>query len=179
MAALPVGPLPVRSRSRSQAQLRLVQPPASPCTLRPFDFERECPPPPRPVRARPEPAPRPPAPAHRRRTASRGAALIAARRTRPGLVRRSVPGALTLAVLAGAWFGAGALVGLRPSATPGVRAPGASLVAGATYVVQPGDTLWSIALRLDPAGDPRPVVDELSSELGGAPLQPGEHLVLP
>src|SRR3712207_3558261 len=30
-----------------------------------------------------------------------------------------------------------------------------------TYVVEPGDTLWSIARRVAPGRDPRPVVDGL------------------
>jgi len=46
------------------------------------------------------------------------------------------------------------------------------------YVVQPGDTYWSIARNLQPSGDVRALVDKLSSEHGGAPLQPGEQLAL-
>jgi nucleoid-associated protein YgaU len=108
-------------------------------------------------------------------------APVASRTVRRGAARarRFVPGLLTLGLLAGLWWGAGALTGLRPAAAAGQRAPGAALVAGQSYVVRPGDTLWSIALRLDPAGDPRPVVDQLESELGSATLQPGEVLQLP
>lgn len=50
-----------------------------------------------------------------------------------------------------------------------------------TYVVHPGDTLWSIAVRLSPRGaDPRPVVDELAAanHLSGA-LVAGQTLRLP
>ena len=50
--------------------------------------------------------------------------------------------------------------------------------AAAVYVVQPGDTYWSIARHLQPSGDVRAVVDTLSSQHGGAPLQPGEQLAL-
>jgi LysM repeat protein len=46
------------------------------------------------------------------------------------------------------------------------------------YVVQPGDTYWTIARRLQPTGDVRVLVDRLSGDHGGAPLQPGEQLVL-
>jgi hypothetical protein len=46
-------------------------------------------------------------------------------------------------------------------------------------VVQPGDSLWSIAARLEPGRDPRPVVDELTTARGGAPLVPGEVITLP
>ena len=42
-----------------------------------------------------------------------------------------------------------------------------------TYVVQPGDTLWSIAERLDPTGDPRPVVAQLAAQVGGDTVVPG------
>ncbi|MGC8511472.1 MAG: LysM peptidoglycan-binding domain-containing protein [Acidimicrobiales bacterium] len=47
------------------------------------------------------------------------------------------------------------------------------------YVVQPGDTLWSIAHRLDPAGDERPLVDRLASQLHGASIYPGETIQVP
>jgi hypothetical protein len=50
--------------------------------------------------------------------------------------------------------------------------------AAAVYVVQPGDTYWSIARNLQPSGDVRALVDKLSSQHGGAPLQPGEQLGL-
>jgi nucleoid-associated protein YgaU len=49
----------------------------------------------------------------------------------------------------------------------------------ATYIVQPGDTLWSIALRLDPTGDPRTLVDELVQINGGSRLDVGQRLVIP
>jgi LysM repeat protein len=46
-----------------------------------------------------------------------------------------------------------------------------------SYVVQPGDSLWSVAEHVDPADDPRQVVDELSVARQGAPLLPGETIV--
>jgi LysM repeat protein len=51
--------------------------------------------------------------------------------------------------------------------------------APAVHVVQPGDTLWSIARGLDPAADVRLTVDRLVALNGGAPLQVGQRLVLP
>lgn len=48
-----------------------------------------------------------------------------------------------------------------------------------SYVVQPGETLWSIASRLDPGGDPRPLVSELEARIGSDTVYPGERIVLP
>ena len=42
------------------------------------------------------------------------------------------------------------------------------------HVVEPGDTLWSIAGDLAPGEDRRPVVDALSDARDGAALVPGE-----
>lgn len=46
-------------------------------------------------------------------------------------------------------------------------------------VVEPGDSLWSIAQRVAPGHDPRPIVDALSESLGGASLRPGQSLMVP
>lgn len=94
-------------------------------------------------------------------------------------LRRLLPGVATLAVLGSLWFGVGALA-TTAHGTPIVRLPGSVPVAGGyAYTVQPGDTLWSIASRLEPGADPRPLVDRLQAELHGRPLLPGERLVLP
>jgi len=53
--------------------------------------------------------------------------------------------------------------------------------ASKTYVVEPGDTLWSIASRFAPATDPRVVVDAIASANGVDPgsLVPGQQLSIP
>lgn len=54
-----------------------------------------------------------------------------------------------------------------------------STVGQATYVVQPGDTLWSITERLYPAADLPQVVDALVTLNGGASIQAGQTLTMP
>ena len=84
--------------------------------------------------------------------------------------RRVAAAVLVLASLAMAGK-AGAALGGFPLAAP-ERHP-----AESRYVVHSGDSLWSIAERIQPEGDVRPVVDELSTARGGAPLVPGEVIV--
>ena len=49
-----------------------------------------------------------------------------------------------------------------------------------SYVVQPGDSLWTIALRISD-GDPRDVVGTIEdlNHLDGATIQAGQTLLLP
>jgi Tfp pilus assembly protein FimV len=54
-----------------------------------------------------------------------------------------------------------------------------STVGQAPYVVQPGDTLWSIAERLYPSADLPQVVDALVTVNGGASIQAGQTLTMP
>ena len=46
-----------------------------------------------------------------------------------------------------------------------------------SYVVQPGDSYWSVAQRVAPNEDPRAVVANLERARGGAPLLPGQTIV--
>jgi hypothetical protein len=86
--------------------------------------------------------------------------------------RRAVAVAVGLAVLVMAGK-AGAALGGSPLAAP-ERRPATSHT-----VAEPGDSLWSIAARLEPGHDPRPAVDALTAARGGAPLVPGEVVTMP
>ena len=67
----------------------------------------------------------------------------------------------------------------RLSGTPGSTPVGA-VGRDVVYVVQTGDTLWEIGLRLNPPGrDIRPFVDRLVDAAGTSVLQPGQRIVLP
>jgi LysM repeat protein len=46
-------------------------------------------------------------------------------------------------------------------------------------VVQPGDTLWSIAEAIAPDTDVRITVDQLVAINGDSPIVPGQELELP
>ena len=47
------------------------------------------------------------------------------------------------------------------------------------YTVQPGDTLWSIAVAVNPSADPRPLVATLASQTGSYTVEPGERITVP
>lgn len=95
--------------------------------------------------------------------------------------RRLVAGGLAAAILLGLLVGLQALFG-RPGGGPlaSVGSPAAAQPAVArVWVVHPGDTLWSIALASGARGDIRPLVAQMSAEVGGRPLQPGERIRIP
>ena len=46
------------------------------------------------------------------------------------------------------------------------------------YIVQPGDTLWDIAVAIAPGADPRGLVHELADAAGGSTLEPGQQIVI-
>ena len=69
---------------------------------------------------------------------------------------------------------AGASRPTHPSGPPHTRAQ--------VYVVEPGDTLWTIAARVvGPGADPRPVVDALiaRNHIADAAIRSGQVLRLP
>jgi len=64
----------------------------------------------------------------------------------------------------------------------GQETPGgmpAGLIDGSVYVVQPGDTLSSIAHRINPGADQGALVAKMAHEVGSNEVVPGEHVVLP
>jgi hypothetical protein len=74
---------------------------------------------------------------------------------------------------------AGAALGGSSLATPERRPASASESArtsARSTVVRPGDSLWSVAARLAPGADPRPVVDALADARHGTVLVPGETI---
>ncbi|HEX6418159.1 MAG TPA: LysM peptidoglycan-binding domain-containing protein [Acidimicrobiales bacterium] len=98
-------------------------------------------------------------------------------------LRRRRLAALVAAVVlaAAAWAAVGLVSGLGavgPTAEPRPVDVGPPLESGQEYVVQQGDTLWTIAQRIAPGADPRPIVDALREANGGPELQVGTRLTL-
>jgi hypothetical protein len=106
---------------------------------------------------------RPPVPAPSRVASRRHRSVAVYRR------RRFVAAALGVGIVLVAGQAAAALGG-SPLA-PVERRP---QVHAEQVVVEPGDTLWSIAKRVAPDRDPREVVDALVQARGTAALLPGE-----
>jgi len=103
-------------------------------------------------------------------------AQSARRRPSASVIRRRRLFAL---VVAGAFVvmaaRAGAALGSSSLGASEQRPPSAHVTQ---YVVQPGDTLWSIAKQLAPNKDPRQIVDAISHARGTkTPLQPGETIL--
>ena len=69
----------------------------------------------------------------------------------------------------------------NPTVMPTVMESAASesLNSGSSIIVKPGDTLWSIARQLQPAGDIRPLVDRIAKINNGHSLIAGQALLLP
>ena len=83
-------------------------------------------------------------------------------------------------VVAGLSIAIGVLVAVVTVAVE-VGGGGLELAGSSTVVVQPGDTLWSIAQDLAPQEDPRAVVDAIVdlNDLPDVGLVPGQLLELP
>jgi hypothetical protein len=95
--------------------------------------------------------------------------------------RRLIALVLAVMVVASAALGVQALAGLTQvggTSSPQPLDAHEGPVAGQRYVVQPGDTLWSIAEQIAPDDDPRVVVDALRAANGGPELEVGAELIL-
>ncbi|MGA9159320.1 MAG: LysM peptidoglycan-binding domain-containing protein [Actinomycetota bacterium] len=86
--------------------------------------------------------------------------------------RRRLTLTVSLALVAAAWAGP-AMRALGPPERP-------ERVSRTSYVVREGDTLWSIARRVSPGDDPRPLVDTLATvnRIDAGELVPGQTLVI-
>ncbi len=103
-------------------------------------------------------------------------------RSQPSAAARRLRAAVAVLAVAavGTLLGAGALAGAEQAPDPGAPTPadqGRAVDAG-LHVVQPGDTLWSLARRLQPEGDVRPLVARLRAGAGGGALVPGQRIRL-
>jgi LysM repeat protein len=85
--------------------------------------------------------------------------------------------AVVLAMAGALAVGRGALAGLAPAPPAAHAAPAPA--GSATLVVRPGDTMWSIARRIQPTGDVRALVDRLIAANGSASIQAGDRVVVP
>jgi hypothetical protein len=108
--------------------------------------------------------------------------MMARRRPSQAVYRRRRIAVLlcAAALVALAWMGLHRLTGtsgggsLTPAGQP--VSIDASLVTSARIIVQPGDTLWTIARRVQPTGDVRPLVSRIESARHGRALQVGETI---
>ena len=102
-----------------------------------------------------------------------------ARRAQWRARRRTVVGAVALvAGLAVLGWPGHALGGVTGSGLPTDLATGSSLASGMVYVVQPGDTVGSIARAINPV-DPGAARVALVRELRSNVVVPGEHVLVP
>jgi hypothetical protein len=128
-----------------------------------------------------EPDPWPDSEAHddtgtRRDEVPSGGRLLPDRATR--YRRRRLGALLSLVVLSVAAFAVVDVLATvtSPAPRPTVGDDAGGPIVGDTYVVQPGDTLWSIAERMAPGDDPRHVVAELNELVGGVELDVGDRI---
>jgi hypothetical protein len=105
--------------------------------------------------------------------------LRRAARRRVVVRRRRVALAMVCAgLLAGLALPVGLLGGRAPDAAATALPNAADAGNAVVYVVQPGDTLESIAARVDPGHAGR-MAHLLARETGSATVVPGEHILLP
>ncbi|MFZ4719379.1 MAG: LysM peptidoglycan-binding domain-containing protein [Ilumatobacteraceae bacterium] len=91
------------------------------------------------------------------------------------LRRRLLVAAVLLAVVVAVWGGAGNVLANRDGAPASAVAARQAI----SYVVQPGDTLWSIAAAHHGSVGQVDYVDLLVNRNGGATIQVGQVITLP
>ena len=87
--------------------------------------------------------------------------------------------ALMLLLVALAWIAGGAT---RAEATGNGGPPPSAVYRNLRSVmVEPGESLWTIAMQAEPNADPRGVIQEIIdlNALGGTSVQPGQRLWVP
>ncbi len=102
-----------------------------------------------------------------------------ARVARQAIYRRRRLAAVALLVLTTSVVLLLASAVLARSAGGGTPTSAAGTSSSAVHIVQPGETLWSIARSIAPETDARLLVDRLVAANGGAALQVGQRLQLP
>jgi hypothetical protein len=113
-----------------------------------------------------------------------GPVSVVRRRPQTFFWRRAIAVSVLVGLGAMAWLATGRVVSAAGAQAPqsqqcvsgGAQGAGS---CGQVYVAKPGDTIWSIAVAYSRGDDPRPLVANLESQIGGGVLQPGERLVLP
>jgi LysM domain-containing protein len=113
--------------------------------------------------------------AHQATAAGRAAPLRLTRRGRVVLAAlAAVLAVIVLTLLSAGQAGGAQVSGGRPAARAGYR----NLTQ---VVVQPGQTLWSIASTAEPAADPRLVIQQIiaANALGGSSIRAGQLLWVP
>lgn len=93
--------------------------------------------------------------------------------------RQAVAAGLVVGLVLSAWAALGMLGGGTLPVPERPDSPASAPSTSAVYVVQPGDTFWSIARRVKPNADPRPLVDRLVVAHGGSTLYVGERIPIP
>jgi LysM repeat protein len=121
---------------------------------------------------------RAPASLAQRATYRRRRVLVAALLVLTALAVVLLVGAISTG-LAGGGHPSSAAGASSPTSAAAASAAGVAAPAGQVHVVQPGDTLWSIAAQLTPHSDLRRTVDRLVATNGTGPLTVGQHLRLP
>ena len=100
----------------------------------------------------------------------------------PQSLRLTRRGRVVLAVLAAVVVSLFGLAVARGTPAAGPAAPAGTAGHSMTrIVVQPGQTLWTIAMRADPQADPRHVVQQIvaANALPGGSVQAGQRLLVP